>query len=212
MAKRKQPKPLKLLHVVKTGGTSIADLMRRSTLPVWIENGRRQDEGALYFQGHDLKWEQEDGVLYGIVIREPAEWYVSVYHHDMARKPGSEVPFAKWYETGGVNTVIPIGGTYNRQLGYAGRFCGGAENVFEMLRSLWWVGVTETLSHDVQRICDHFGIANDISRERAAGEYNEIDDFVIPKTFKLTDRWRERIRKENPRDYELYELAKELRT
>jgi hypothetical protein len=206
-----------LLHVVKTAGSS---------LWAWIEKNADEVKrpeawmfasvnGHDYVQSHNLKWVPDDGINYGIVLRDPADWYVSVYHHDAARREHHKFivqDFERWYEEGGVNTVIPQDGNRNRMMYYCGRFCGSLDRLEEMVRSCWFVSTAEHINEDHKQIADAFGIEPGLGRERGVGSpVHRLDNFPITRRFELTDEWRERIWEENPGDVALYQLALEVR-
>lgn len=173
-----------------------------------------------YLQSHTMQWSPDDSALYGIVLRDPADWLVSVYHHTINRVrfssygDGAGGPsFEVWYDWAGEEPTLHTTVTRNRMATYLGRFAGSPRmaDIAAMLRSIWWVAVTETLNDDWRVIAKYLHIPPAIGKERAAGGFDTIENHPTETWYSLTDNMRDRIYEENKRDCKLYAIALEER-
>jgi len=218
-------KPLAILHVPKTGGTSLNMwLERHVTLaayrgpheqlyPAGLRRAldRPRAEQPDVFFGHNIPYVRDADVRYVIVLRDPADWLVSCYHNDAMRRPRPMPAFDWWYEHTGPNTVLPMAEKNHRLNCYLTRWFGAIpmEDKKPILERFWLVTVTDRLDEHAPLIADYFGIENDMHRVRVSGTTDEYWKQPIPKTYTLTDAMRQRIYEENHRDYELYLWARD---
>jgi hypothetical protein len=195
-------KKLYFLRGIKTGSTTI--------ISHFIRNGKRES----IISNHDMTCPEDtlDVANVFTVIRDPADWQVSIYHQAI-RRMGSDMSFEAFYERTRNNPVNPCNGRYNRECIYFDRFFGCApQEVGGWLEKLWGVTVTDKLDEDLPLLFEYYGLpAAGYKNQRVTGEYDEIDKKMTPKVYTLTDEMRKRIYNENPLDVQLYELAKELR-
>jgi hypothetical protein len=216
-----QLKPIYIhLHVVKTGGTTIgfhlkknldgyrdANLNREaSQSDVWISG----HVWNLYYGEHNKYKDKEP--KYILIIRNPADWLVSMYHQDIYRKK-AEVSFETWYNNPGQNTVYPLQFNRNRLFEYIRCFLKvrKMEIVKRILKGFWFLGLTEELDEDLPDIFIKLGISLAYKKERATGEYSKADNGIIEKKYTLTDRMRNQIYKDNEKDMEIFDYIKEIR-
>lgn len=198
------------LHVVKTGGSTVLKHLSEH-MPTLADSSfgvDAADEPEL-FSSHDLyygfhKEVDDPEPRYIMIVRDPADWYLSVYHHDEARRNTGR-SFEQWYEEGGVNTVIPQRTHRDRQYHYVERF---RHEPLGLLDKLYWVTTTEHIDEDLPLLCQELGIPAHERRYRVAGEYSEIDGFEIAKRERVSEYMRKRIYAENQFDVRLWEAAK----
>lgn len=195
-------KQLYFLRGIKTGSTTI--------ISHFIRNGKRES----IISNHDMSCTADTLGLVNVftVIRDPADWLVSIYHQAI-RRMGVEMSFEKFYERTQNNPVNPCSGRYDRECRYFSRFfaCDPDEVVW-WLPKLWGVTVTDKLDEDLPRLFEYYGLpATGYKNQRVAGEYDEIDREMTPKVYDLTDEMRDRIYNENPLDMQLYRLARVFR-
>jgi len=211
------------LHVPKTGGSTIIHHLARQMPGRYCnldcELGQKvPDQDTVFVQGHRLdcsfhvKYPGRK-VRYMTVLRDPAAWLVSIYHHDISRRK-INASFENWYE-GGANSIYPLEARRNRLYEWCRRFWlqnqGQMPEIKDFISRCWLATTTDYLDADFDWLCEGLGIANDWQRKRAAGEYDEIDGKLIRKVYSLTDAMRARIYQENPLDLELYLFARSKR-
>jgi hypothetical protein len=208
-----------LLHVPKTGGTSVYQWAARHLnatkfespwewlptgfIPALINYNHRPDMVI----GHNVGLHKDYINRYAIIIRNPADWLVSVYNNDATNR---DVPdFETWYNQGS-NTVLPIPDTRNRFCAYIrSRWINAdVDGIIGALSRFRWILTTDSLKDDIKPIAEHYGIPADIGHTRKAGEYDAAWRDHIAKRYVLTDEMRERIYNDNTEDVELYEWAK----
>lgn len=204
------------LHVIKTGGSTIALQLHKHDFPIFDmatgpEIGMDQ---VRFIQGHhaNIHFKVPDReILFMTVLRDPADWLVSVYHHDCARKHGV-IPFDRWYEARGSNTINVVGRYPNPMLKWinAMQVWGTELEDVEMALDLcWFVGLTEKLDEDLPALFRFLGLPEDYENKRVCGEWDEVDGTMIEKRYELTPEMRERIYYDNPLDVALYQYAVE---
>lgn len=193
-------KPLYFLHIIKTGGTTLI-------------NKFKEENSALIKWGHDILYKHADITKVNVftIIRNPADWQVSIYHQ-AKRRENFKAGFEEFYEWRRNNKVNPEFGRYNRLCNYAKRFwqCEPHE-VINHLDDLWGVTVTDKLNQDLPLLFGYYGLSLAWRNCRVAGEWDTYDNAITPIDYVLTTETREKIYNENPLDVELYMRAKELR-
>lgn len=210
------------LHVVKTGGTTLFKHIEKH-----IPNCRRlnistKPESIDYFvSGHCYSINLETHKQFKdiearhiIIIRDPADWLLSVYNHDMSRRD-SIIPFREWYDSGEPNTVIP-GPTRarDRMTAYLENLfcCEGVENIiYHLQNSFYRVFITDKLNKDLPKFCKELGIPSDIEARRVAGQYSKEDEQIIEKLEVITPELRNMIYKQNTQDLKIYVEARRIR-
>lgn len=207
------------MHLIKTGGTTIINHMI-TNLP---KETTDQDAGH-YCQVGDCSFFSGHGANYGLkvngkehrymtIIRDPADWYVSVYHHQIARDRVKNPPtFEEWYENKGTNSVNTISSGNNRMVGWFARsFAQDISDAFDVLDKCWFVGTTESLDSDLPYLFATVGVPLAYENRRVAGMFDVVDGVEIKKLYTITDEMRQQIYKDNPIDVAFYEKAKDRR-
>jgi len=145
---------------------------------------------------------------YFTIVRDPADWLLSIYHHDAARQE-LDIDFWDWYEGGNNNAICPVYG--NRNL--LARWYSQYNDPYELLDNCWFVGITEKSKEFYPWLFNLWGLPVEYQNERVTGTATIGDDdehLEIPKLYTLTDVDRNKIRWENMEDYRLYEYAQGL--
>jgi len=208
------------MHLIKTGGSTIANHMITHMRGVTIDQDAKHyapQHSCQFFSGHGAYFGlkvNEKQHRYMTIVRDPADWYVSGYHHQMARDRVVDPPsFEKWYERKGTNSVNTISANDNRMASwFANSFAAGdIERAFEILGKCWFVGITSHLDEDLPHLFKAVGAPITYVNRRVAGEYDPEDGVKIKKLYTLTQDMRELIYEENPLDLAFYELAKDRR-
>jgi hypothetical protein len=198
-------------HVIKTGGSTIGEKLKSEYYGFYQRADGVIMDGAEFVQSHNLRRSEVIKTVPNakemIIIREPAEWLVSQYHQDIRRRK-VDTDFKVWYYTDFPNSVNPIDTRFNRLTKYVKRFFS---NIYDVLENMWMVFITEYLDVDLPLLFTYLGLNPIWENQRMTGKYDKIDKAMTPRVYKLTEDMRERIKKENPEDYKLYEYAKELR-
>lgn len=209
-------------HIIKTGGSTIsAHLLKympeRYHHTEYDIPGRPAIEHADFVQGHFVTGEPKKPARFFTVLRHPADWMLSVYHHDLARS-GADVEFWDWYLTAArrTNNINDTGGWPDPILNWSCRHILRSADlditrVTRTLESYWFVTTTEHLDDDLPPIFGMLDIPTAFNRERVAGVFDRWDETEIPKRHRLSLAEREIIAHEHLRDMALYELALSLR-
>lgn len=211
--------PVILLHVPKTGGTSVYQWAARHLnaskyefpwewlpaqfIPSLMNYNHRPD----IVTGHNVGFHPNYIGQYAIIIREPASWLASVYNNDATNR---DVPdFETWYNQG-ANTVLPIQATRNRFCSYIrSRWIDAdTDGIIKTLSKFRFVFTTENLKEDIKPLAERYGIEPDIGHTRKAGEHDAAWNDDIAKRYVLTAEMRERIYEENKDDVRLYQWAR----
>ena len=193
---------LAFMHVIKTGGTTL------------VSKFKEEMEGRFRW-GHDFvhnSWKDPDKLIrWFTIIRDPADWLVSIYHQ-ATRRARQDIDFEHWYEIAAPNPCNPQKARYNRLSHYVSRFCGyNFSGIYKLLDDCWGVTITTKLDEDLPRLIKYFGLTSGYTNERVTGEYDRFDKCMTPKKYKLKVKMRKRIYQENPEDVKLFEYAKEKR-
>ena len=214
-----------LLHVPKTGGTSVSNWLQHhvavdtfrspwSWLPANMLNAMlKSTYPPDFIEGHNIAYVPQLEVEWGIILREPAEWLVSVYHNDMMdrEKRGEEVlEFDKWYDSEKDNYVLPLRANRNRFVKYLRRWFGKEATYTDMrkaLDSFRFVFTTDNLSEDVKQLAEYLGVPADMEHVRKTGEYDPWFRNTITKRYTLADDMKAKIYRDNERDVELYQYG-----
>lgn len=217
-----------LLHVPKTGGTSL-NWWLREHLDLESFSGEHQQVGPARLKewseqrGKDAHWRPDvvvghnvayvpglAGVRWGIILRHPAEWLVSCYHNDAMRRPKQVGTFEQWYEQPGPNTVLPMAAKRHRLNHYLARWFGPVpmHRKRHVLEDFWGVWTTERLGEAVGQLAAYFQILAEERHDRVAGTHDPLWGTPVPRHYTLTDAMRARIERENPRDLALWQWAR----
>ncbi len=146
---------------------------------------------------------------YFTFLRRPADRLASEYNGFSTRKKniGLYASFDDWYAD---QPRDPMTRRYNRfaRLERERADLGAAK---QLLDSLWFVGVTESLDEDLRHVFAAIGISTEYRNLKVSGEAKPGDlrsmDREIPRVFTLDDERRRAIDEENPLDVELYRHA-----
>lgn len=210
------------LHMVKTGGTTLFKHIEKHIPNCRRVNVRTKPESIDEFvSGHcyslsldSHKAFKDIEPRYITIIRDPADWLLSVYHHDMSRREKT-IPFLDWYDCGEHNTVLPQPTSCrDRMTKYLETLlgCEGIENIiYHLNNSFYRVFITDKLNIDLPRFCDELGIGKDIESRRVCGKYSKEDKKVIPKIQEMTPELRNMIYKQNTLDLKIYVEARRIR-
>jgi hypothetical protein len=207
-------------HVVKTGGTTIGNHCFKHLQEKYIDKNKSQDSNneTVFIQGHvhNLRGSERGKhpgrkVREFTVLRDPAEWLVSIYHHDTTRS-GSEISFEEWYQRTPPDRVYPMTYKYNRFFWYLCWFfrVKTIEQVKKRLDTFFFVGLIKKLNQDLPKLFLEMGIPETFDHARKAGTYDPCDKKVLRNNYTLTKKMREKIRNQNPLDYELYDYGIKL--
>jgi len=146
------------------------------------------------------------------IWRDPAAWLTSGYNHACAR--GYSGSFLEWYEAGKRDGVNLAGGRYSRMVIWCSTYWkipATVEAVIEVLEDCELVLLTEELDQDLPELFRFLGVPETYERRRVAGEFDPEDGVFIP-CYRIDDQnLLERIREENPADYEIYNYVKKRR-
>lgn len=227
MAERPDRNMVVLLHVPKTGGTSL-NWWLREHLDLQAFSGPKQRLEPARLKkwsnqcGKEAHWRPDvvighnvpympglAGVQWGIVLRHPADWLLSCYHNDAMRRPKKIGTFEEWYEHPGPNTVLPMAAKRHKLNHYLVRWFGAVpiHRKRDVLTNFWGVWTTEHLSDAMSQLSDYFQIPVEERHDRQAGMYDPVWDKTIPRHYALSDAIRARIEQENPRDMLLWQWA-----
>jgi len=205
-------KPISFLHLIKTGGSTIcAHLSKHLSGYLDLDLPALSSIGKLRFRsGHALRFHPEFRNM--TILRDPADWLVSIYHHDLSRRK-QEISFEEWYDRGGIDSIDRVGARRNRMVAWCAQMfilSGGLKELKEMLSACWLVGTTESLDLDLPYLFRYLGVPEKFKRERVAGAHDRFDNLVIKKTFELDLDMRTKLYEENPEDLDLYLYARKL--
>jgi hypothetical protein len=210
------------LHVVKTGGTTLFKHIEKH-----FPNSRRVNIGIRpkstdeFISGHCFainlnshKPFKNVDPRYITIIRDPADWLLSVYHQDMSRRD-KIISFRDWYDCGNPNSVIP-GPTRarDRMTKYLENLfcCNGVENIIYHLNNTFYkVFITDKLNIDLPKFFKELGINEDFESWRVCGKYSKEDKKIIPKLQEMTPDLRNMIYKQNTMDLKIYVEARRIR-
>ena len=203
------------MHLIKTGGSTICNHM----ITHCPENTHDQDAphtggGRItFYAGHNVRYGIHRHLArecrYMTIVRDPADWYVSVYNHQMARDGvANPPPFEEWLDFNGTNSVNTL--TFGRNAMFRWFVKSFAESetmdaAKNLLNICFFVGITDKLDMDLPGLFEGLGAPSTYENKRVAGEYDEIDRVYIKKVYELTNDMREKIYRENPLDMELYQ-------
>lgn len=169
--------------------------------------------------GHDAfypmheQYEIQGPYRYFTILRDPADWLVSNYHHDEARRNTGR-DFWEWYEDEDWTTVCPVKDNRNLMFKWYARY----NNPYELLDNCWFVGIAERTKEFLPWLFMQWGLPLTYENEMMTGsltintgEKREQDHkLFIPQKFILNEQDRKRLWEENPQDVKLYEYAKRL--
>ncbi len=205
--------PIWFLHVIKTGGSTICAHLSRHMLGYYDIDIPELSTGGkeIFRSGHALVWRPDRRVI--TIVRDPADWLVSVYNHDMARS-GQRISFATWYDRSAPNSVNTVGGLRDRMVKWASYMFrppgGGLQGLIDMLSECWLVGVTERLNDDLPALCRYLNVPTRYRNERVTGEFDRFDGREIERRYELTAEMRTKIYRENASDMEFYMHARRV--
>ena len=202
------------MRFVKSGSSTVTEHLKRNYK--WyancdmksVPNDTRIIAGHLAHYGTHAPYKNRN-VKYMTIMRDPADWLVSVYNHDESRKRTGR-SFIKWCMDGAPNSVLPQNNVKNKMTAFA-CWLFEAKNLDECLRRLddcWFVGITERLNIDFHYLCEWLGINDNWKNYRIAGQYDGLEKLKIDKLCEVNNELREWIYKENPCDMALYNYAK----
>lgn len=209
------------IRLIKSGSTTIVNhLLRHKAGHVGMGKRTKRNlvipEHIEFFIGHDVYYgihEQHQfhgEVRYFTILRDPADWLVSQYHHDEARRQTGR-DFWEWYDDPAPTSVNPIVGTRNLMMRWYQRH---NPDPIDWLNRIWFVGTAETSAEWMPRLFRTWGVPEEAKNERVTGTltYGWTDDEVlyVPEVFKLDEAGREKIYRENPEDVALYKYATRL--
>jgi hypothetical protein len=153
---------------------------------------------------------------YFTIVRDPADWLLSAYHHDVARSK-EIVDFWEWYENPSMDSIIGVNGNRNRLFKWYQQY---NKNPYELLNNCWFVGITERTEEFYPWLFMQWGLPTEYKDELVTGEMGHgvgaekqkiiTENIFIPKRYELTEWDRKRIWEENPIDVRFYEYAKRL--
>jgi len=205
-------------HVVKTGGSTLSRHFKNN-LPTFIKDRDFKNDidikKADIVCGHDISYKNlfdDQDKKYMTILRDPADWALSCYNHDMTRCK-TNIDFKNWLAVS-VNSIYPLNFTSNRMYHYIRiKHCwqGTKQDVIDYLKNAWFVGVTKYLDEDIPRISKALGIPSEYKNYRISGEFSEIDNYKIENNYKMPGDIRHKIYCKNEIDLELYNLALDLR-
>lgn len=202
---------IRYMRFVKTGSSTLTDHLSEHGIGCQFRMYKGEQEIKMIY-GHDLIYDDSVGGQWMTIIRNPAAWHVSVYNHHCSRivQPPD---FWRWYESGAIDTVRPVGSVRNKMTAYARRLFGNStvDGIKKVLNACWFVGITGQLDKDLPKLFKLLGAPVKYDNRRVAGEYDIHEKKHIPIKQELTDEIRDRIRDDNPLDYEIYEYAVQCR-
>jgi hypothetical protein len=195
-------------HIVKTGGSTISQHLKTHLKERYTEN-RINGKGIDFVQGHDVYYGMYEG-HYMTILRDPAEWLVSMYNQDRSRVK-YDTPFEDWMKHASINTVTPVSGNRNRMTGYCCRIlrAKGIEEAVKKLDTFDFIGVTNEIDLWFPRLCEYLGVPTEYKNHRVSGQHDPIDNIEIKKFYTLTDDMRQEVYRDNPNDYTLWLWAKQ---
>jgi len=131
---------------------------------------------------------------YFTMIRDPADWVLSIYHH-MMNKHNLDIPFWKWYHNDRHET--PHGG--DNPLFNWFKIISLKGSPYDLLDNCWFVGLTERTDIIYPWLINVLG-----------GVDLEKNSNVNKRVYELTEGDREVIYSLNPLDVDLYSYAVRL--
>jgi hypothetical protein len=213
-------------HIPKTGGSTVIHHLARALGDRYCDldcelGATSYTPEVLVIQGHKIRYctqYPDRRALYFTILRDPADWLVSVYHHDASRR-GLTGSFHDWYARKGPNAIDDQAQWPNPLTRWIARYmlpeAAAARDlpaICGMFEGFWYLATTATLIRDLVRLGEQLGLAdNRWPHKRAAGTYDEIDRTVIPRTYELSQAMRRRIYAENAQDLELWQYICNLR-
>jgi hypothetical protein len=203
---------------MRTGSTTLTTLLRhhRGCTDLYVRDVNPATEIVIDPHVIGYGFHKDVGIeepKYFTVLRDPADWLVSMYHLDCARR-NLNIKFPTWYNTVGRSTTYPYNIFRNRMAYWYMEKCRvkTVEETIAVLRKFWMVGITEGLDTLIEIFKKHFHLSCEIENQRVTGEVTEVEGekLYMQRRFTLTDTWREKIYEENPSDVKLYEAAKQI--
>lgn len=210
--------PINFLHVIKTGGSTIAQHLDKHLDGFHSQDLKRAKVPGsvlMFNQGHRiaLPGSHANGSFFTI-WRNPAAWYLSGYNHARARGYGGH--FDEWYQSGTRDAVNLVGGYPNKMTKWCATYwrlrAPVLEAVLEVLEQCDFLSLTEYLDEDLPYLFRFLGIPEKAERRRVSGEWDPEDRVEIPKTYDGISPEMQRVfRKDNPIDYLIYDYVKQKR-
>lgn len=173
-------------------------------------------------------------------IRDPAERLVSQYNQDMIPLKSKVIPFNRWYKLQIRNEITLFYDRKSRGIResrmsiphfilplvkkikpmkskfkmIALRFItkklskakhDSLQNAKKLLNKCWYIAITENLDDDLKILCKETNISANWQNKNVSGKKGGPKKLLI-----LNKELKDKIYKENPLDFELYEYAKKL--
>jgi len=202
------------MRFVRTGSSTITEHLKKHLKGYASDEIPRPKNDTQLRAGHLVHYgihNQYPGRLYKYItiMRDPAEWLVSVYNQDESRKHTGR-SFKEWCEDASPNSVCPQNSRYNKMTSFACWLFNAKDikECYEVLDKCWFVGLTENLGMEFHYLCEYLGINDNWQNYRVSGEYDKIEGIKLDKLCILSDDLREWIYETNPIDVDLYNYAK----
>jgi hypothetical protein len=216
---KKPSKPIHMfMRLMRSGSTTLATMFRQHPGCTDLDHRKIDHNTEITIDAHRLHYGFHhrlgiEDAKYFTILRDPADWLVSLYHLDCARR-ALEMDFGEWYDTVGVCSTYQYNVTRDRMTRWYEKHlhADGITEVIKKLQEFWIVGITDELDILIEFFAYYFGLEYDGTRKRVTGERTDIENehLDMKKRFELTEKWREKIYRENPNDLQLYNAACEL--
>ncbi|MBD3306571.1 hypothetical protein GF348_09345 [candidate division KSB3 bacterium] len=206
------------IRLMRSGSTTITTLLRKhqGCTDLYVNDVNPATEIVIDPHVIGYGFHEDVGIedhRYFTILRDPADWLVSMYHLDCARR-NLNITFPTWYNTVGRCTTYPFNVFRDRMTSWYKNKCRTKtlDDTIAILQKFWMVGITEELDTLIGFFKKHFHLDYPVENQRVTGQVTEVEGeklYMQPR-FTLSDEWRERIYEENPSDVKLYEAAKTI--
>lgn len=205
------------LHVVKTAGTTVF-VHLKNHVPGFRRIDIEEVKNGCILSGHEVRYGmhkayKDPDPKYMMVLRDPAEWLLSMYNQDLSRS-NKKISFEDWYESTGPNSVTPYRVRRNRLWEYVRKMLNvkTVDQAESILKTMWFVSVTECFDYDFGILCDYLCIPRGWEDYNVAGRSKDKDTgCTLHKHYTLPYEMRKKIYKENEDSTRIYEIAKRCR-
>ena len=201
------------MRFVRTGSSTTTEHLKKNLKGYSCDENKLNKNKTVLMAGHLVHYgihKEYPGRLYKYmtIMRDPAEWLLSVYNQDESRKKTGR-DFEEWYNDSTPNTVCPLNSKRNKMLSFACWLFNARslEECKKVLNECWFVGLTKNLDRELRLLSYYLGINDKWENYRRSGEYDEIEKIQL-NTYRFIDKdLRAKIYNENPLDIELYNYA-----